>query len=757
MTLETLPPSDEEAASIEPVLQISNAPDPDTTPPFLEENSIEPAPQIIQAPDLETEPPSFIHRFMHALVGTPIATDNAIHQRIGKVKALALLSSDALSSVAYGTEASLAILVAAGLGFASYNLFIGLVIIALLAIVAFSYRQTIKHYPTGGGSYIVAKAHLGVTVGLVAAAALLLDYVLTVSVSVSAGVDALTSAFQPLIPYSVVLGLLFIGLIMLINIRGVRESGSIFAVPTYLFVGTYLLTLLAGLGKAVFSRGGLFTALPEQATRIQVTDHLSILLLLTAFASGCSAMTGTEAIADGVPVFKGANPASQSRNAAATLTIMAALLATMYGGTTYLAWRFGISPQLDSHPTLLSQIATFIWGNSAFGAAFYYLFQFATTLILILAANTSFSDFPRLSSILARDDYMPHSFALRGGRLAFTTGIVVLGVLASLLLVVFKGRTEALINLYALGVFTAFTLSQLGMMMHWREHKEPHWRRGAAISAFGALVTGLVTVVIMISKAPRGAWVVMILIPLFVLMFKRIHRHYAEMREHVAHMPVSPLSQIQHLMIVPFASLDQIALQGMVYARSISKQVIAVHIALEEDHGHKVRDGWNAWLKTNTRYFRTEAQSLQGEQTATQPELLAREQSFNGSGVKVTSIVQKMPGVHDTMFPELVIIDSPYRILSRALLKFIDKTTHDRPDALITVVLPEFVTDYWWERILHNQTALRLKFALLSRPHVVTTDVPYRHEHAPQPGKPEIIVAAQEEPQPLKIGAKSEH
>ena len=414
--------------------------------------------QPLSALDIEGTHRSLWRRTREILIGAPIPTEKASHERIGKAKALAVLSSDALSSVAYGSEASLAILALAGVSFFAINIGIGFAIIALLAIVAFSYRQTIKHYPTGGGSYIVARAHLGVNAGLIAAAALLLDYILTVSVSVSAGVDAIISAFGSLAPFAVLIGVLFIALIVLLNLRGVREAGTIFAVPTYLFVGSYLLTIGIGLVRAILS-GGLFAAASPHASPITPPhpEQLSIFLILTAFASGCSAMTGTEAIADGVPIFRGETPREQSQNAAGTLTIMASLLAIMFGGTTYLAWRFGISPQPNSHPTVLSQLAGLIWGHGAFGTIIFYLFQFATTLILTLAANTSFSDFPRLSSILARDDFMPHFFGLRGSRLAFNTGIIVLGVLSSALLIIFGGNTDALINLYALGVFTAFT------------------------------------------------------------------------------------------------------------------------------------------------------------------------------------------------------------------------------------------------------------------------------------------------------------
>jgi len=657
----------------------------------------------ISATDLATRQPTVRERAKQILLGAPISTAEAHNERVGKAKALAILSSDALSSVAYGTEASLAILVTAGLGLEIANIGIAIAIIALLAIVAFSYRQTIKHYPTGGGSYIVAKDHLGVNAGLIAAAALLLDYILTVSVSISAGVNAITTGFPGLLPWTVPIGVLFIAVIVVINLRGVRESGSIFAIPTYLFVVSYLLTIAIGIVKAIF-QGGLFHADHAAPTLIPHSSSLSLFLILTAFASGCSAMTGTEAIADGVPIFKGAKPADQSRNAATTLSWMATLLALMFGGTTYLAWRFGVSPQVDSHPTLLGQIARLIWHDfGPVGNAFFFLFQIATALILTLAANTSFSDFPRLSSILARDDYMPHLFGLRGDRLAFNTGILVLGVLSAGLLMIFGGNTDALINLYALGVFTAFTLSQSGMIGRWRSEKEPGWQRGVAISTVGAIATGLVTLIIIISKTPRGAWVVLLLVPLIVIMFKSIHRHYQRVQSSIDVMPEVRPGQRRQIMVVPIASLNRLALRGLAYARSLSPYVLAVYVALDPQEETVIHDQWLDLVKTK-KFFR-------GGPVADEID---------------DDILTQSDGKAMHPGPELVIIDSPFRALARPLLLYIDRLQIENPDATITVVLPEFVTTHFWEGILHNQTALRLKFALLSRPHIATTNVPYR-------------------------------
>jgi amino acid transporter len=667
-------------------------------------------------PRLETsEPPpqTLVARIKYAFIGSPIPTTAAIHERIGIFKALALLSSDALSSVAYGTEASLAILLTAGIAFSWMNLWIGVIIIALLAIVAFSYRQTIMHYPKGGGSYIVASHHLGEIPGLIAAAALLLDYILTVSVSVSAGVDAVTSALPSLFTWRVVIGVSFIVAIVIINLRGVRESGSIFAIPTYLFVGSYLVTIIVGIVHAA-SSGGLFAAIPPHPVHpadagggyipIGQTERLGFFLILTAFASGCSAMTGTEAIADGVPVFRGATPRHQSLNAAKTLIIMATLLAVMYGGTTFLTWRFGVVAYQNSNPTILSQIAQIFFGRSWF----YFLFQLATTLILTLAANTSFSDFPRLSSILAHDDYMPHAFQLRGGRLAFNTGILVLGVLASSLLIFFNGNTDALINLYALGVFTAFTLSQSGMVGRWLSEKEPGWQAGVIISSVGALATGIVTVIIVISKTPRGAWVILLLVPLIVMMFKSIKLHYEHVAEAVAKMPIEKPNAMRHVMIVPIASLNHLALNGLAYARSLTPYVMAVNVDLDPEVTQQVREQWDT----------VKAQYLSG---GPEPDIV------DISAIYEDPDAEKKQQFYITPGPELVVIQSPYRLLAGPIVRYIDKFHNTHPHDQITVVLPEFVPRYFWENVLHNQTALWLKLALINRPYVATTNVPYRY------------------------------
>ena len=676
----------------------------------------------LNAVDIDTKELSIGKRINRFLIGSPIPTEMAIHERIGKFKALAILSSDALSSVAYGTEASLAVLATAGISSLVYNIPLGLLVVVLLGIVAFSYRQTIFHYPNGGGSYIVARENLNVHFGLIAAGALLIDYVLTVSVSVSSGVDNLISAF-PAIPasihlyslfipgthfgiggwtisFKIILGLFLILLIVVVNLRGVRESGTIFAAPTYLFVGSFMLMLVVGVIHAM-TTGGAFNPLPpiQPHHPLPVADHLTAFLILTAFASGCSAMTGVEAISNGVPIFK----PRQEKNAAETLTLMAILLGIMFTGTTYLAWRFGLVPNADQNPTIISQLASLFF--SGWFGWFYYVFLIATVLILVLAANTSFADFPRLSSILARDEFLPHIFGMQGDRLAFNTGIISLGVFASILLTIFEGNTDALINLYALGVFLAFTMSQSGMVRRWLRTREPGWRQGLAINATGAAVTGVVTVIIAISKFDRGAWVVVILIPMLYFMFRGVHRHYANVAQSVVDMPVRRPGEIRHIMVVPIASFNNLALRGLSYARSLTPFVLAVHVAMDEENAAKVARDWNDLVK-NKKFMR-------------------------GGPIMEDSVdeIEGLPPRKDDITgPELIIIDSPFRTLNRPIINYIDKLRRDHPNDLITVVLPEFVVNHFWEAALHNQTALWLKWALLGRSQIVTTNVPYHFD-----------------------------
>ncbi len=620
-----------------------------------------------------------IYTIKRVLIGAPLASAQAEQDRLTKFKALAVLSSDAISSVAYATEAILVTLVAAGSGNLGLTLPISFAIVALLSIVAISYRQTIPAYPNGGGSYIVAKDNLGTLPGLVAAASLMIDYVLTVAVSVSAGVLALVTLFPPLAPYVVPINVGLVIFITLVNLRGVRESGSIFAIPTYIFIGSALLLIIVGCLKSFFLQHNPIIGNFQVA---KATETLTIFLVLKSFAAGCSAMTGVEAISNGVPAFK----RPEARNARITLTWMAVILGTLFIGITLLATSYGIEANPASNPTVVGQIAQRVFTGPLY--FMYPVFQLATLFILTLAANTSYSDFPRLASLLARDKFLPSQFAFRGDRLAFSTGIVSLALLAILLLVVFNGVTTSLINLYAVGVFMSFTLSQGGMVLHWWRLRATHkgWLRSMLINGLGALTTLIVSLVIASTKFLEGAWIVVLLIPLLVLMFLGIYHHYGRVeRERIADIPVHP-KDIHHRLIVPIAGLDSAAIQSLAYARSITKHVTAVHVAIDMDDANRVREAWERWQK----------QLDEEEET------------------------------------HLIIIESPYRSLSRPLLAYIDTVHELFPDDTLTVILPEFVVAHWWENILHNQTAFRLKAALLFRPGIVVTSVPQHLRNSPR-------------------------
>lgn len=615
-------------------------------------------------------------RAKRVLIGAPLTTAAAAHERLTKVKALAVLSSDALSSVAYATEEILRILILAGIGALSLSLPIGAAIVALLIIVGVSYRQTIKAYPHGGGSYIVAKDNLGELPSLTAAGALLFGYVLTVAVSIAAGVSALVSAVPSLQTHRVALGIGFITLVTVLNLRGIRESGSIFAVPTYLFLlGMFALLAVGFIRNA--ADGFAVHPPPPDAVQVAGTSSVAIFLILRAFSSGCAALTGVEAISDGVPAF---NP-PEWKNARTTLTAMITILATTFAGITFLAHQYGSFPmpaEEAGYQTVVSQIARDVFGS--FEAGYYYI-QFATLAILILAANTAFSDFPRLSFFLARDGYLPRQFTFRGDRLAFTTGIVTLGLLAILVLALFGGETERLIPLYAVGVFTAFTLSESGMVQRWRRLKEPGWERGLAINLVGAISTGVVAIVFAVSNFTHGAWIVIVLIPILILGFRAIHGHYQSATGELAtQTPLDP-SEISHTVIVPIAAVNRVARQTLAYAKSISDNVTAVHVTDDEEAIEAMQRAWDDL----------------------------------GTDIPLT------------------IIESPYRSLVTPLLNYIDEIDRQRPDDTLTVILPEFVARHWWEQLLHNQTALRIKAALLFRPGTVVTSVPYHLERHRRP------------------------
>jgi amino acid transporter len=606
-------------------------------------------------------------RLKRLVIGEPLATAAAGHERLTKLKALAVLSSDALSSVAYATEEIMRVLLLAGTAALSSSLGIGAVLVVLLFVVGFSYRQTIKAYPTGGGSYIVAKDNLGTLPGLTAAGSLLISYTLTVAVSVAAGVKALASAYPSLDSVSAEIGVAVVVLITLVNLRGIRESGTIFMLPTYVFLGC--MVALLGWGLLRFGFGP-----PAQPTVVEsAIEPLTLFLMLRAFASGGAALTGVEAISDGVPAFK----PPEWVNAQKTLTAMVVILAITFSGITYLANRMAIVPGVaeagHDAETVVSQIARGVFGETPL----YYVIQYATFLILFLAANTAYSDFPRLAYFLGRDKFLPHQFTFRGDRLAYSVGIVVLGIASSVVLWSFGGSITRLIPLYAFGVFSAFTLSQAGMVMRWWRRREVGWQRSIAFNGVGALATFLVLLVVATTKFADGAWMVVVLLPLEVLLFCGIHAHYEQAADEVAaETPIDP-DEITHQVIVPIAALNQVALQTLAYARSIARGaedvVSAVHVTDDPEEAERLRVDWEEWQ----------------------------------CGVQLT------------------IIESPYRSLVGPLLAYIDAMHVQHPGKTLTVVLPEMVPAHWWEQILHNQTALRLKAALLFRPGVVVADVPY--------------------------------
>jgi amino acid transporter len=603
-------------------------------------------------------------------------------ERLSKVQALAVFSSDALSSVAYATEEILLVLVLAGTVALGLSLPIALVIVGLLVIVATSYYQTIHGYPSGGGAYIVAHDNLGVWPGLTAAAALLTDYVLTVAVSTTAGIAAITSAFPVLAPWRVELCLLAIVLIAWANLRGVRESGTLFAIPTYGFVLIFLTLIFVGLVR--LATGTLATAPAEATAAVEGgLQSLTLFLLLRAFASGCTALTGVEAISNGIPAFR----KPEATNAGKTLIAMAALLACMFLGVTILARALAVVPAAEQ--TVVSQIGRQVFGEGPL----YLLLQVATTLILVLAANTSFADFPRLSAILARDRYLPRQLTNLGDRLVFANGIVTLGVLASFLVVLFGGLTHRLIPLYAVGVFLSFTLSQAGMVRHWhRVGRDPersqggrNWQWKAVVNGLGALTTGVVLVVIVATKLLHGAWVVLLLIPLFVWMFHTIKRHYLAVAEQLTLEGLEPekwtiLPTRRHRkIVVPVSGMHRGTLAALQFARSLSKDVTAVVVDVEPQVTQRVQEKWPVW------------------------------------GHKVP----------------LEVLESPYRSTLAPLLAYLEQVDQREPErGLAVVVLPEFVPARRWHRLLHNQTAALIKRALLYRRELlhkdrVIIDVPY--------------------------------
>jgi amino acid transporter len=620
---------------------------------------------------------STYRRLKHAVFGRPLPSERLEHERLNKKTALAVLSSDAISSVAYATDQILFVLGGAiGLAAVNYVFGISAVIVGLLVLVGLSYRQTVFAYPNGGGSYTVARENLGVMPGLIAAAALLTDYILTVAVSISSGVAAITSAYPALTAHTVLLCSLSIILLATVNLRGVRESGAAFSVPTYAFI-VMMMTLLAYGAFRIFTGHDLapvadtlkVDAVSARHAGISpITGFALFYLLMRGFAEGCAAMTGTEAISNGVMAFK----APAQRNAAVTLGWMVAILATFFLGVSFLAQHYHVMP--TSSETVLS-----ILGHHIFGTGFaYYALQYSTFAVLVLAANTAFADFPRLAGILAQDRFMPRQLAARGDRLAFSNGIITLALVALLLVWMFHGDTNALVPLYAIGVFVCFTLSQAGMVIHWRSTRAAGWLWKAWLNGIGAVATALVSIIQMVTKFTTGGWIIALIIPAIILLLRKIHNHYEEFAKEVKFEGQSPITPLHHTVIVPVGSITKATAGALVYATTISDEVLAVYIDVDERDTQRMRADWDTW---------------------------------------------------DIGVP-LEIVPSPYRSILKPLVEYVDNLRMVSPGELVTIVVPEVVPKRWWEHLLHNKTALYIRTAFLFKPNVVVTAIPYLAGHA---------------------------
>lgn len=614
----------------------------------------------------------FFERVRRVLFGAPIASEEHDEQRLPKWKALAVFSSDALSSSAYATDEILLVLVGAGTAALTKSVPIALAIVALLAIVTFSYRQTIRAYPSGGGAYIVARDNLGDVAGLTAAAGLSVGYILTVAVSIAAGVFAVVSAFPEVADFKVAIAAIAVLVITLLNLRGISESGTIFAIPTYGFVLAFGTLIIAGFVRLIMD--------PDlQAEQLDSWEHpgtsaLTWFIILRAFASGSAALTGVEAISNGIPAFKKPEP----RNAQQTLMMMAAILGTLFLCMTILANQFGV--QHSTEVSAPAQIAKTVFGETPI----FYLIQAFTALILFLAANTAYADFPRLGSILARDKFLPHQFLFRGDRLAFSNGIIVLGVASVVLLVVFNASVNRLIPLYAFGVFLSFTLSQSGMIIHWLRTRDPGWRPSVAINIVGATTTGVVVVIVGATNFTAGAWISMMMIAVLAVLLWYVYTHYTDVERQLevksdAVLWFPPEIKQGQAVLVPVDEINSAVLRTVEYARSVSKNVTALHVTDDMEDAQALREDWNKRV----------------------------------------------------MDVDLVLINSPYRSFVRPFISYVDALDKADPGQYVTVVLPEFRTKWPWQRFLHNQSARRLKNALLERPNTVIIEVPI---HLGEPG-----------------------
>src|SRR6202790_1923584 len=601
------------------------------------------------------------------IVGKPIKTSDERAEQIGPAEGIPIFGLDALSSAAYGPEAALSLLIPLGLAGVHYVIPISAAIITLLVIVYFSYRQTIAAYPSGGGSYTVARANLGPGASLLAAAALLADYILTAAVGISAGVGALVSAVPSLLPHTVSLCVGILIVITILNLRGVREAGLVFAVPTYLFVGTILITIVGGVLRVLLSGGHPTPATPLPPPPA-MTEAVSYWLVLKVFASGCTALTGVEAVSNGVKAFR----EPTVKNAQRTLTAIIFLLAVMLAGISYLVKTYGIAatdPGQPGYQSVLSMLTAAVFGKGLF----YYLTIGSILVVLSLSANTAFADFPRLCRAIAQNNYLPHAFGYRGRRLVYTYGIVVLALLCGGVLVLFGGVTDRLIPLYAVGAFLAFTLSQAGMVMHWQKNRGPHWLKSAFVNGLGALVTGITTVVVLVAKFAEGAWITLLFIPLTIGFFVVVRRHYHFVKLlTTCNIPVDAAGLSQHpIAVIAIDRWSAISRQGIEFAARLSPEVIALHVDPSE-HTELLHDDWENYV----------------------------EQPFRMAG--------KEP-------PKLHLLPSPYRFIIIPIVQFILDLSKSNPDRNVIVVIPELVEDRWYEFFLHNQRSRLLKWVLLAR------------------------------------------
>lgn len=612
---------------------------------------------------------AWARRVRNALFGPPLSTERESGERLNKVRALAIFASDALSSSAYATEEILLVLVFAGVAALSLGLPISIGIAVLLAMVTMSYMQTVRAYPKGGGAYSVSRENIGPWAGLIAAAALLTDYVLTVAVSISAGSLAVISAVPGLAEHRVAIALVALVLLTIGNLRGVRESGTVFAVPTYLFILSFGGMIVVGVVRLAFGIGeASLTSTAISAHEMEATAEVGLILVLRAFASGSTALTGVEAIANGVTAFEEPAP----RNARITMALMGAILTFFFVGATFLAWRLGVVPIEDE--SVISQIGRSVFGS---GSPAYYFLQATTAFVLMLAANTAYNGFPRLASILAEDRYMPRQFAYIGDRLTFVTGIIALTLVSGVVIVLFRADTHRLIPLYAIGVFAAFTLSQVGMFRHWRTLREPGWWRSATVNGVGAAMTGVVMVVVAGTKFTHGAWVVLILVPAMVWVLQSIHAHYVEvarlsqMDDEDARPLQRPAGIGAEPVVVTVRDLNRVSWRAVQYARRLSSNVTGIHIARE---GHEDLEAFQRrWAR----------------------------------------LVPDVP---------LVVVESPYRTFVGPLLAYVDRVSVDPRDPVL-VLVPEFRPRHWWARILHNRTTEQIQNAAEQRPTLLVVQV----------------------------------